>query len=149
MIGTIVFLGWLLGIERLKYLPPDAIVMLPNTALGFTAGGLALWLLRREPSGTTSRRVGRTLAAGVLLLGLVSFIERVTGLDAGIDRLLFAEILSHYPYRPVGLMATNSTVAFALAGASLLTLDKETRRGWRPSQLLATLGLAIATLALV
>ncbi|HEU5183778.1 MAG TPA: ATP-binding protein, partial [Gemmatimonadaceae bacterium] len=46
-------------------------------------------------------------------------------------------------------MATNSTVAFALAGASLLTLDKETRRGWRPSQLLATLGLAIATLALV
>jgi signal transduction histidine kinase len=53
------------------------------------------------------------------------------------------------PYQPPGRMATNSTVCFSLAGAALLLIDVETRRGWRPAQILAALGLGIASLALI
>lgn len=148
-IGVLVIVGWTFDIMWLRRLPPDPIVMLPNTAVGFMMGGLALWLLRREDASVNAARTGRVLAAVVLVLGLVSLVERVTGLDVGIDRLLFSERVARFPYRPVGLMATNSTLCFALAGASLLTLDLETKRGWRPSQLMATAGLGIATLALV
>jgi signal transduction histidine kinase len=148
-VGALVFVGWTFDIAWLRHLPPDPIVMLPNTSVGFMMGGLALWLLRREDVGAKAMRTGRVLAVGVLLLGLISFIERVTGVDVGIDRLLFPERLALFPYRPIGLMATNSTVCFTLVGAALLTLDVETKRGWRPSQLAATAGLAIATLALV
>jgi signal transduction histidine kinase len=149
IIGALVFLGWALDVLWLRRLPPDPIVMLPNTSVGLMMAGMALWLLRREHASTHPRRIGRTLASAVFLLGLISFIERLTGLDVGIDRLLFADDLSRFPYRPVGLMATNSTICFTLAGASLLTMEIETRRGWRPSQLLAAAGLSIATLALV
>jgi signal transduction histidine kinase len=149
IIGALVFTGWALDIDWLRHLPPDPIVMLPNTSVGFMMGGLALLLMRRENPPRNAKRVGRTLATVVLLLGLISFIERVTGLDAGIDRLLFAEKVARFPYRPIGLMATNSTLCFTLAGASLLTMDMETRRGWRPSQILAAAGLSISTLALV
>src|SRR5688572_5977523 len=148
-VGALVFVGWTFDIAWLRHLPPDPIVMLPNTSVGFMVGGLALWLLRRENAGAKAIRIGGVLGVGVLLLGLISFIERVTGVDVGIDRLLFAERLALFPYRPVGLMATNSTVCFTLAGAALLALDVETKRGWRPSQLSATAGLAIATLATV
>ena len=148
-VGVLVFLGWAFDLAWLRRLPPDPIVMLPNTSVGFMMGGLALWLLRRRDASAGAIRTSRALAVVVLLLGLISFIERVTGIDVGIDRLLFAERVALFPYRPVGLMATNSTVCFTLAGASLLTLDVETRRGWRPSQLMAAAGLSIATLALV
>jgi signal transduction histidine kinase len=148
-IGIVVFLGWALDIEVLRRLPPDPIVMLPSTAVGFTVGGAALWLLRHEGAHNTSVRIGRALAAIVFLLGLLFFIERVSGIETGIAQLLFADRVARYPYRPIGLMATNSTICFTLAGASLLLLDVELRQRWRPSQLLATTGLAIAMLALV
>jgi signal transduction histidine kinase len=46
-------------------------------------------------------------------------------------------------------MATNSTVALSLAGAALLLVDVETRGQWRPAQLMAAVGVAIASLALL
>ena len=141
--------GWALDFEGLLRFPGDPIVMLPNTAIGFVVGGISLWLLRREDASVPQTRVGRGLAVVVLLLGAISFIERTSGLDAGIDTLFFADRVARYPYRPLGLMATNSSVCFMLAGASLLTLDMEVRQWWRPSQLFATVGLAIAMLALV
>src|SRR5688500_2828225 len=98
-IGTLVLLGWALDVSALRRLPPDQIVMLPNTSVGFISGGLALWLLRREHAQTKAMRIGRGLAMVVLLLGLISFIERVTGLDVGIDRVLFADRVARFPYR--------------------------------------------------
>ena len=148
-LGSLVFLGWAFDVEQLRRLPPDPIVMLPNTSVAFILGGIALWLLRKPRPPDAGAHVARVLGAVVLFIGVVSFIERVSGLYLGIDDLLFADAVAQYPYRPIGLMATNSTVCVTLAGMSLLTLDVETRRAWRPSQLAAVAGLAIATLAAV
>jgi signal transduction histidine kinase len=149
VIGILVLIGWTFQVEALRTVLPGPIVMLPNTAVAFAVGGVALWLTRSPDASIASRRTGRALAWVLFALGTIWFIERVTGLDVGIDRLLFGDELARYPYRPLGLMATNSTVCIMLAGSGLLLLDLETTRGSRPSQPLALVGLAIATLALV
>jgi signal transduction histidine kinase len=149
LIGATVFIGWVTGQDLPRTFVPGGIMMLPNPAIGFMVAGLSLWLLRSEHASPSSRRVARVGATFVLALGGLTFIERVTGWSFGIDLLLFAEGVRDQPYRPPGRMATNSTVCFTVAGAALLLLDVETRRGWRPAQLLATLGLTIASVALV
>ena len=124
-------------------------MMLPNPAVGFMVGGAALWLVRSEDPPPWERRLAWVAGALVLALGVLTLVERVTQWDFGIDLLLFADAVRREPYRPPGRMATNSTVCFALAGAALLMVDLETRRGWRPAQLLATAGLTISSIALV
>jgi signal transduction histidine kinase len=149
LIGATVFAGWVFDQDTLRAFTPRGIMMLPNPAIGFMVAGVSLWLLRSEDLMSGARNVVRTGAAFVLALGALTFIERVADVSFGIDRLLFAEEVALQPYRPPGRMATNSTVALTLAGAALLLIDVETRRGWRPAQILATIGLAIASLALL
>jgi signal transduction histidine kinase len=150
VIGLTVLLGWAFGIEGLKSLSlPGAIVMIPNTAVTFLVGGLGLWLARPTgPVPTRSRRlVIRACGVIVLVVGVLTFLERVFGLSFGFDLLLFGETVKTYPYLPPGQMATNSTVCFMLAGLAFLTINWETERGWAPTQWFALLGVAIATLA--
>ncbi|MEO7965896.1 MAG: hypothetical protein ABIT38_18450, partial [Gemmatimonadaceae bacterium] len=176
-IGTIVLVGWTFGIDAFLALLPGLIVMIPNTALGFVAASLSLWLLARErtaiaqahalgdgslvtgqganPSeNRTAHWVVIIAALFVLLLGVLTFIERTTDVDFGIDLLLFADRVRTYPYLPPGRMATNSTVGFTLAGAALLLASMRPRDS-APNgpgiltQALATAGLAIASIALV
>jgi len=148
-IGVAVLVGWVADNDLLRTFVPGGIMMLPNAAVGFVLGGGSLWLTRSEHVSPQARRAAMVAAAIVFALGLLTFVERVTGLSFGIDLLLFPEGVRAQPYRPPGRMATNSTVCFTLAGAALLSMEVETRRGWRPAQLLATFGLAIASLALV
>ena len=149
-IGLTVFAGWALDVDAMRRLFVGSIHMLPNTSLGFVAAGASLWLqVRPGADGPTRRRVARALAALVLALGALTFGERVWGWELGIDQLLFPELLRRHPYRPPGRMATNSTVAFALAGGALLLLDVVTRRGHRPAQWLGAAGLTVAALAVV
>ncbi|MFN2563981.1 MAG: sensor histidine kinase [Gemmatimonadaceae bacterium] len=149
LIGAIVLAGWVTDQDVLRTFVPGGIMMLPNPAVGFILAGLSLWLLRSEDLAPAARRAARAAAAAVFALGLLTFVERVFGWDFGIDLLLFPDGLRRQPYRPPGRMATNSTVCFALAGGALLLTDVETRRGWRPAQILAAFGLAIASLALM
>ncbi len=149
LIGATVLTGWLIGADIPRTFVPGGIMMLPNTSIAFAVGGLALWLLRSENITPRSRQIARVAAAFVFLLGFLTFVERITDWSFGIDMLLFPEEVRLQPYRPFGRMATNSTVALSLAGAALLLIDVETRGRWRPAQLLATVGLAIASLALL
>ena len=151
-IGLVVFAGWALDVDTMRRLFIGSIHMLPNSAVGFVAAGVSLSLrLRPDPAHEHPWRwrVAIALAALVFALGVLTFAERVWGWDFGIDRLLFPELLARHPYRPLGRMATNSTVAFTLAGAALLSLDVVTRRGRRPAHWLATAGITVATIAIV
>ena len=148
-IGAIVFAGWVLDVEPMRRLFLPSIHMLPNTALGFMVGAVALRLRRPATDAPWQRWGGIVAAALVLLLGAVTFAERVADWSAGIDALLFPELLTRHPYRPLGRMATNSAFCFTLAGAALLLLDVRGSRGHRPSQWLGTGGLTIASFALV
>src|SRR6185369_369153 len=116
----------------------------------FVVAGASLWMQRvpRDEPGTVSV-VARGLALVVLVTGLVTLAERMWGLDTALDELLFRDTLARLPYQPVGRMATNSAVSFALAGAALFLLDGQTRRIRQIAHWFSTLGITIAGLALI
>jgi signal transduction histidine kinase len=149
IMGAVVLFGWLTDRDLPRSFVPGGILMLPNTAVAFVVGGVTLWLLRSENVAPRVRTVARIGGTFVFLLGFLTFVERIFDVSFGIDMLLFPDKIRLQPYRPFGRMATNSTVALSLGGAALLLIDVETRGKGRPAQLIATLGLVIASLALL
>ena len=149
-IGAAVLTGWALGLDAMQRLGLGGIHMLPITAVTFIIAATSLWLQRLSGRETGFRwYLGRGLALVVLAVGAVTLAERVFDWDAGIDLLFFRETLTALPYRPVGRMATNSAVTFALVGAALFLLDGQTRRIRQIAHWFSTLGIAIAMLALI
>jgi len=55
VVGSLVLLGWQLGVAELTSLLPGRIAMNPLTALGFILAGASLWLLQ-EGSDEPGRR---------------------------------------------------------------------------------------------
>ena len=147
-IGLIVLTGWALRIEELQRLFVGRIHMLPITATAFMISGVSLWMQREHKRGAVWI-LARALALLVLAIGAVTLVERALSWDAGIDRLLFQDQLARLPYQPIGRMASNSAVGFALAGAALFLLDGQTRIIRQIAHWFSTMGIAIAALALI
>jgi signal transduction histidine kinase len=147
-IGLTVLAGWALDVDELQRLFVGRIHMLPITALTFAISGTSLWLQREHRRGT-AWIISRSLALLVLAIGAITLLERVFAWDAGIDRLLFPERLALLKYEPVGRMASNSAVGFALAGAALFILDGQTRVVRQIAHWFSTAGIAIAALAII
>jgi len=148
--GVANLVGWTLGIDAMQRVGLGTIHMLPITAVTFVLASVSLWMQR-----VTAREIGyqslvaRGLALLVLTIGIITLAERVWGWDAGIDTLFFHETLTRLPYQPIGRMATNTGVAFALVGAALFLLDGQTRRVRQIAHWFSTLGIVIAALALI
>ena len=105
---------------------------------GMLIAGLALWLRRTPPTTAGQRDVRRyfaqLLSAVVLLIGLVALTDpRVTAA---------AGFMQEAP------MGANSAVVFCLLGMALSMLDTTTRRGRRPTEIMAILVALIAMVAL-
>jgi signal transduction histidine kinase len=149
-IGVAVLAGWALGVDAMQRLGLGSIHMLPITAVTFVIASVALWLQRATVHETSRMSlVARGLALLVLMIGLITLAERVRGWNAGIDALFFRDTLARLPYQPIGRMATNTAVTFALAGAALFLLDGQTRRIRQIAHWFSTLGVVIAVLALI
>ena len=146
-IGALVLMGWTFDIEGLKGFFPGIIVTIPNTAIGFMLAGTALWMRRADHR--RSSIVADVLSVLVLALGLGMFVERATGVDLGIDLILFADELRTYPYLPPGRIATNSAICFSLAGFAILAMDRRPRRARAASRIAGMLGLSVGLLALI
>jgi signal transduction histidine kinase len=149
LVGAATLLGWWLDIEPLKRGIGDAVAMNPATAICFILTGASLWLPRAEPAAPWTRRVATTLAASVALVAIVRLAGYVIGAEVGVDRLLFPERLADAVAGRPNRMAPNTALCFLLAGAAVLVLDVETRRGRRPAQFLALATGAIALQALL
>jgi signal transduction histidine kinase len=114
-LGFAALIGWSFRIEVLFKGAPGWIAILPWTALLFAAGGMSLVLQQVRPNW----RVGAWLGAFVLVAGTAMTVQRLGGMDWPINRMLFPTYVSEHPYRPVGLMATNSAIAMLLLGIAL------------------------------
>jgi PAS domain S-box-containing protein len=152
--GSTVLAGWWLHVTSLTSIVPGLVTMKPNTALSFLLSGVALWLLRRQPAGSqrparAEKIAARVCAAVVLCIGTVSFIERLTNRDLGIDLLLFRDTLLATGVPHPGLMAAASGLAFLLLGGAILLLDFETSRKSNPAQALALGVVVIGFVALL
>lgn len=116
--------GWMLGLESLRRIPAGAAEMKANTAVGVAAGALALlWL---SPSASRRRRSlaigGATLMA---VIGALSGLQWILGVEFGIDLLLFADPSSgrwgNLPGRP----ALGTSVAFVLLATAIFLLGRQ------------------------
>jgi hypothetical protein len=84
LIGGLVLSGWAFDIAVLKSLFSGA-AMPADAALAFVLSGLSLWLLT-VGDGNRSRRAAQWLAAGVVLLSLVTLAEYLLGRDLRVFR---------------------------------------------------------------
>jgi signal transduction histidine kinase len=145
-IGILVLFGWTFHIELLKSVLPGLVEMKVNTALGFVFSGTSLWLLIPIESRAGRRRIARLLALLVTLIGAASLAEILSGLNLRIDELFFSEPVNAVATSSPGRMAPMTAMAFLAIGSALLLLDRRTRRGHRPAQLLS---LCAALLAMI
>ncbi len=149
-VGILGLAGWVLDPDTMRRELAGGIAMPPNTAITFVIAGASLWIQRRPREGISLLRVlALTLGAIALALGGVSFAERAFNLHLGIGRVLFANRVGAFSDLSSSGMATNTAVAFVLAGTALLALDAPFRWWGQTAQWLATAGLLIASAAIV
>jgi len=115
-----VLVGWLGNIAGLKSVLPGMVAMKANTAVGFILAGLALALLHRAAHSAPLRMVSQICAGAVALLGLLTLLQYLFGVDFGIDQLLFREPIGAINTLSPGRMAPVSAVNFLLLGVVLL-----------------------------
>jgi len=148
-VGCLVLFGWAFDIPALKSIFPGLATMKANTALAFILAGISLWLLRRDGADQRTRRIAHLCAFGVALIGLLTLSEYLCGWNLGIDQLLFQDSQEAVQTFSPGRMAPATALNFLLLGVSLLLLDRETRGGWRPAQILTLVSALASSLALV
>ena len=144
-VGGLVLVGWAFDIPLLKSILPGWISMNPTTALAFIFSGLSLRLTRTG----RIRYLGKGLAVIVALVGGLKLGEYLLGWNLGFDRVLFERQLGPVGPHPPNRMAPNTALNFLLLGLALLLLDKETRRGRRPTEYLALAAVMTALFAVI
>jgi signal transduction histidine kinase len=147
-IALTVLVGWTLDIELLKRVVFSTVVMMPWTAIEFLCAVLALAIRTIDSPSAALRRCGRILSGLVLALAVAMLVQRLGRFEWRLNLLLFADELKRYPYRPVGLMAGNTALAFTLLGAALISFDVQLYRR-RLASGLALAVIAVAAVALV
>jgi hypothetical protein len=152
--GLLIMVGWWLHIVALTSIVPGLVTMKPNTALCFILAGIALVLLRApvtnpKSSSNAEKWIARFCSAILIVIGLITYGERVFGWHAGIDEILFSQTLLATGVPHPGLMASATAFSFLLLGITLLVLDWETARKRRPAQGLAVIVVLIGFVSLL
>lgn len=114
LLGMVVLLGWYTHNATLIQVSPTFVPMQYNTALGFLVCGMGVLLaVRANAKGA--------LAFGALaaMIGGLTLIEYVFGVDLGIDQLLMEHYVTVATSNP-GRMAPNTALCFSLTGIALL-----------------------------
>ena len=134
VVAGVVILGWGLDISVLRSAVPGLVAMNPTTALTFSLAAGSLLVLRTQPAtrrASRPRRAATLSAAAVVTVGIVTLAGYLLGRNLGLDQILFRGELGD------NRIAPNTGFNFVLVGLAILLLDAETRRGLRPSQVLA------------
>ena len=149
IVGGLGLLGWFVDNEALKAGFMSNVAMKTNTTLCLVASGVALLL--SSPTGSRSRaaRLSAALAAFSSLLGALTLVEHVAGLNMGIDQLLFTErpgqIFTASPNR----MGPPAATAFAILGLAQLLLQRKDGKYASLAQRMAVAAALIALLSLL
>ena len=118
-----VLVGWIIDNETLKHLAVGSVVMIPVTAITLLLAAVALAIRTIDSTSRVWRWSGHLVSGLVLVLGSTMLAQRIGGFELRMNLLLFADALRRYPYRPLGLMAGNSAIAFTLLGIGLALPD--------------------------
>jgi hypothetical protein len=135
---VVAFLGllsWFIDEPTLRGLAEPQLQMKVNTAIGFLLSALSLLALTVK--SRRAHQVGHVFAALTVFIGAATLFQYLYNINLGIDEFFVRDPLNQLP----GRMVPASAVNFILKGLALLTLDYETRRGYRPSQFLSIISM--------
>jgi signal transduction histidine kinase len=149
VVGVVVLVGWWRDVEALRTIVPGLIPTIPNTALAFILGGVGALCAIRSEHNERFRKATNVFGGMLVALGSLFFFERVTGIDLGIDLLLFGDAVRSMDWLPPGRPAINSTVVMTLDGLALVFIDARNYRGRRPSEALSAVGAMVSFTAIV
>ena len=147
-ISCVVLAGWALQITVLMTVFPGLVTMKANTAVGLGLAAISLWLQIPIESRRLGRQLARILAAVVVLIGAATLCEYTFGINLRIDELLFLDPKGSLGTSSPGRLAPTTATAFISIGFALMLLDWKTKRGLRPSQMLALWTGLVAILAI-
>jgi signal transduction histidine kinase/ActR/RegA family two-component response regulator len=122
--------------------------MFPNTALCAGMSGMALLLLARHRAGELWRTAVRILAIFIAVIGGLTLFEHVSGLNLGIDTLLFDRPWGQRAAAAPMRMGPPASTAFLILGAGLL-LATGGQRARSLASALAILPVAISSLSII
>ncbi|WNG33025.1 HAMP domain-containing histidine kinase [Archangium violaceum] len=149
LVGLVVIVAWVFGINSLKGLRPDLPTMKANTALCFMLSGIALVLASIPHSSPIKRRAAQVCSGVVTLISGLTLAQYFFDVDLGIDQLLVRDPVRGVELGYPGRMAPNTALCLVLLGVALLCLEVKTRVvGW-PSQYLAAFSAVIALVGFV
>lgn len=112
--ALVLVVGWGLGVDPVTRLAPRGATMKPNTAFAFLLAGASLALGLSSP--TRARAAGATVAALLVsFVGAATLLEYALGASFGIDDVIVSG---------AGRMSALTALAFTVAGASLVLLDR-------------------------
>ena len=148
-LSCLVLTGWAFDLSTLRSVIPGQPQMVPNTAINFVLASVSLWMLWREKKSQRASAVTWICALAVILIGILTLAEYLTGADLGFDSLLFRERLHATPTSFPGRPSPHSAFNFLLIGFALLLMRMRTVRAHRLAQMFALLGALIALMALV
>jgi len=123
--GGLTLIGWGFNLPRLTDLRNDGISMFPNTAVCAVASGLGLLV-----SGFPDRRwraLTPWLGTLVALVGGLTLVEHLTGIDPGIDTLLFDQTWGQAAATAPMRMGPPASTSFVLTGTALVLLHGRKR----------------------
>ena len=144
-IAVTVLTGWVAQIDLLKNFAPGMIAMNPFTAGGLLAASIALFL--RQPIDAPKERsiVGQLLAGTIIALGGLNLLLCTHNL-VGPRWLMLPQLADG---SPVEVNGARISLSFVLIGASILSLNWKSSRGFRPAEAASAVTMVIAILSLV
>jgi PAS domain S-box-containing protein len=146
--GAVTLLGWAIGSQLLTDWAHTGISMFPNTAVCACLCGAALLVLSTNATNQQSRSTVRILALFVALVGGLTLFQHLSGLNLGIDTLLFDRPWGQRAAAAPMRMGPPASTSFLLLGAGLL-LATCTPAARRLASALGTLPIAISALSLI
>ncbi|MBF0137007.1 MAG: ATP-binding protein [Magnetococcus sp. DMHC-1] len=115
--GLVGMIGWHASLPHLVQVSPAHVAMQYNTALAFFLTGIGISALNSQWF-----QIAYLCGGAVALLGGLSLVEYLVGLNLGLDQLFMVHHITIYTSHP-GRMAPNTAVCFVLTGIVLA--------GWR------------------
>ena len=149
IIGVLVLIGWAFNISILKSPGPGFSTIKTNVGLAFIFIGFSLWLQQTNRINQNNKRIAQILALATALIGLLTLMEYLLGINIGIDQILFKEAAGALNTSSPNRMGFSAALSLFIAGVALLLIDVKSIRDYEPVQILAIIGALISLLALI
>ena len=146
-LGVVAIIGWISGLLLLTSIRSDYIPMGQNTSVAFVVLGCTLFALpyRRSTHFITHWLLKLAVILD-LLLGILIITQYLSGINLGVNQVLFSTPGKTFGMVPIGIMSPVTAANFLLTGISIFLLSFPPNNGRRlkgAASILATVVVVI------